>query len=124
MERKKLTRTINTKTAEGQEEALRALQEQLEQPVVETQPIVEQRAPLNTYAETVVEPRRMAAPRQERNAPPSKVAKPTAPKRDVKRINMDIPTDLNDLIEAEIEETGQTVKGFFVMLARQYFRNR
>jgi hypothetical protein len=45
-------------------------------------------------------------------------------KRDVKRINMDMPQDLYDLIEDEIAETGQTVKGFFVMLTRQHFRSQ
>ena len=44
------------------------------------------------------------------------------PKREVKRLNMDMPHELYDLIEAELEETGQTVKGFFVMLTRQHFR--
>ncbi len=45
-------------------------------------------------------------------------------KRDVKRINMDMPNDLYDLIEQEIAETGQTVKGFFVSLTRQHFRTQ
>jgi uncharacterized coiled-coil protein SlyX len=44
--------------------------------------------------------------------------------RQVKRLNMDIPSDLYEQIEEEIDENGQTVKGFFVMLARQYFRNK
>ena len=43
-------------------------------------------------------------------------------KSTVKRLNMDMPQDLYELIEAEVEETGQTVKGFFVMLTRQHFR--
>jgi hypothetical protein len=47
-----------------------------------------------------------------------------ATKREVKRINMDMPQDLYELIESEVEETGQTVKGFFVMLTRQYFRSK
>ena len=42
----------------------------------------------------------------------------------VKRINMDFPLDLYERIESEIDETGQTVKGFFLMLTKQYFKNR
>ena len=49
---------------------------------------------------------------------------PETPVKNVKRLNMDIPQDLYNQIEAEIDENGQTVKGFFVMLARQYFRNK
>lgn len=45
-------------------------------------------------------------------------------KPEVKRINMDMPQDLYELIEEEIAETGQTVKGFFVMLTRQHFRTQ
>ena len=55
------------------------------------------------------------------------LVKPEDQKKDpkeVKRLNMDIPMDLYEQIEGEIEENGQTVKGFFVMLARQYFRNK
>lgn len=43
-------------------------------------------------------------------------------KPEVKRINMDMPQDLYELIEAEVAETGQTIKGFFVMLTKQHFR--
>lgn len=53
------------------------------------------------------------------------LVKPEDQKKDpkeVKRLNMDIPMDLYEQIEGEIEENGQTVKGFFVMLAKQYFR--
>jgi hypothetical protein len=110
---------------------LRALQEQLDQPttaIVEAAeqpvPVAVEQPPVRLAAiQTEVE-KRSPAPRYDKGAPAAKDAKTVTPKRDVKRINMDIPTDLNDLIEAEIEETGQTVKGFFVMLARQYFRNR
>lgn len=49
---------------------------------------------------------------------------PETPVKNVKRLNMDIPQDLYHQIETEIDEKGQTVKGFFVMLARQYFRNK
>ena len=49
---------------------------------------------------------------------------PETSAKNVKRLNMDIPQDLYNQIEAEIDENGQTVKGFFVMLARQYFRNK
>jgi hypothetical protein len=49
---------------------------------------------------------------------------PETPVKNVKRLNMDIPQDLYNQIESEIDENGQTVKGFFVMLARQYFRNK
>jgi hypothetical protein len=45
-------------------------------------------------------------------------------KAEVKRINMDMPQDLYELIEAEVAETGQTIKGFFVMLSRQHFRTK
>jgi hypothetical protein len=83
MEKKKLTRTINTQTAAGQEEALAALNQQLIEPEKKVKEV-----------------------------------------REVKRLNMDVPMDLYDQIEAEIDENGQTVKGFFVMLARQYFRNK
>ncbi len=43
-------------------------------------------------------------------------------KSPVKRINMDMPQDLYQFIEEEVEETGQTVKGFFVALVKQHFR--
>jgi uncharacterized coiled-coil protein SlyX len=83
MEKKKLTRTINTKTAAGQEAALEALNQQLIEPEKKIKEV-----------------------------------------KEVKRLNMDVPMDLYDQIEAEIDENGQTVKGFFVMLARQYFRSK
>jgi uncharacterized coiled-coil protein SlyX len=83
MEKKKLTRTINTKTAAGQEEALEALNQQLVEP-----------------------------------------EKKSKDSKEVKRLNMDMPLDLYEQIEAEIEENGQTVKGFFVMLAKQYFKGK
>ena len=48
----------------------------------------------------------------------------TTKDKPTKRLNMEIGQDLYDQIEAEIEETGQTIKGFFVMLAKQHFRNK
>ena len=81
MEKKKLKRSINTATAEGQEKALQELNKKI-------------------------------------------VPEPETTARNVKRLNMDMPMDLYEQIETEIEENGQTVKGFFVMLARQYFRNK
>jgi uncharacterized protein (UPF0335 family) len=85
MEKKKLKRSINTTTAEGQEIALQQLNQQIGK--IEK---IESEMPI----------------------------------KNVKRLNMDIPQDLYNQIEAEIDENGQTVKGFFVMLARQYFRNK
>ena len=85
MEKKKLKRSINTATAEGQELALQQLNQQI------------------TKVEKI---------------------EPEPSVKNVKRLNMDIPQDLYNQIEAEIDENGQTVKGFFVMLARQYFRNK
>ena len=47
-----------------------------------------------------------------------------AKNKPMKRLNMEIGQDLYDQIEAEIEETGQTIKGFFVMLAKQHFKSK
>ena len=48
----------------------------------------------------------------------------TTKDKPTKRLNMEIGQDLYDQIEAEIEETGQTIKGFFVMLAKQHFKSK
>ena len=48
----------------------------------------------------------------------------TTANKPMKRLNMEIGQDLYDQIEAEIEETGQTIKGFFVMLAKQHFKSK
>jgi predicted RNA-binding protein YlxR (DUF448 family) len=113
MEKKKLSRSVNTQTAAGQELALEALNAHLKQKSV----------PPST---TVENDEKMAENENE----PTKIEKSAAVKNKtkknvvVKRLNMDIPQDLYEKIESEIDETGQTVKGFFVMLAKNYFKNK
>jgi hypothetical protein len=145
MAKKQLTRTLDTSTAEGQEQALRLLQQVTQAkvlspiiPIVETitEPIVEVVQPL---VEKVIAPPQYKAPKQA--ATPKKVepkrgrpakgdpneggsVKLIADGSSVKRINMDFPLDLYERIESEIDDTGQTVKGFFLMLAKQYFKSR
>jgi hypothetical protein len=144
MAKKQLTRTLDTSTAEGQEQALRLLQQVTQAktlsplPTIETilKPTVEVAQPL---VEKAVAPPQYKASKQA--ATPKKVeqkrgrpakgdpneggsVKLIADGSSVKRINMDFPLDLYERIEGEIDETGQTVKGFFLMLAKQYFKNR
>ena len=146
MAKKQLTRTLDTSTAAGQEQALRLLQEASKLTVVEptlTQtPTPEPALMSEAVAEKMVEPQTEAPPQY---VAPKKAAKPKMEKRgrpakgdpnegssvkliaggtSVKRINMDFPLDLYERIESEIDDTGQTVKGFFLMLAKQYFKNR
>lgn len=45
-------------------------------------------------------------------------------KKKVHRVTIDFPITLFEKIEAETEETGQTFKGFFVGLARDYFKEK
>ena len=146
MAKKQLTRTLDTSTAEGQEQALRLLQ-QVTQPKIVSPiiPIVE------SIVEPIVEETTMPLEEAIKETPQYKTPKqPTTPKKveqkrgrpakgdpneggsvklisdgsSVKRINMDFPLDLYERIESEIDDTGQTVKGFFLMLAKQYFKNR
>lgn len=138
MAKKLLTRTLDTSTAEGQEQALLMLQ-QAAQPKTATAP-VEQAigAPKIEKIETEGTPQYKAP--KKASAPKPKIEKRGRPAKgdpnegasikfiadgtSVKRINMDFPLDLYERIETEIDETGQTVKGFFLMLAKQYFKNR
>ena len=143
MAKKQLTRTLDTSTAAGQEQALRLLQEAskltVAMPTPAPTPIPE---PALMSVATAVEENTEVPPQ---NVAPKKTAKPKVEKRgrpakgdpneggsvkliadgsSVKRINMDFPLDLYERIESEIDDTGQTVKGFFLMLAKQYFKNR
>jgi hypothetical protein len=145
MAKKQLTRTLDTSTAEGQEQALRLLQQVTQpkilspiSPVVDTvaaepkvqviQPLVEKtappqyKAPKQPATAKKVEPKRGRPAKGDPNEGGS--VKLIADGTSVKRINMDFPLDLYERIESEIDDTGQTVKGFFLMLAKQYFKNR
>ena len=133
MAKKQLTRTLDTSTAEGQEQALRLLQQASQIKTVATPTV-----------ETIVAPKLEAPPQykvsNKASAPKVKIEKRGRPAKgdpneggsvkliadgsSVKRINMDFPLDLYERIESEIDDTGQTVKGFFLMLAKQYFKNR
>jgi hypothetical protein len=135
MAKKQLTRTLDTSTAEGQEQALRLLQQasqvktataQIEQavvaPKIETEGTPQYKAPKKASA---------PKPKVEKRGRPAKgdpnegaSIKLIADGTSVKRINMDFPLDLYERIESEIDDSGQTVKGFFLMLAKQYFKNR
>lgn len=135
MIKKQLTRTLDTSTAEGQEQALRLLQQasQAKTIVAPTEqaaisPATEVEAPPQYKA-----PKKTSAPKPkvEKRGRPAKgdanegaSVKLIADGSSVKRINMDFPLDLYERIESEIDDTGQTVKGFFLMLAKQYFKNR
>ena len=152
MAKKQLTRTLDTSTAAGQEQALQLLQEASKltaaMPTVDTLAVTAtltpEPAPVSSEAaveKTTEAPPQSIAP----NIAPKKAGKPKTEKRgrpakgdpneggsvkliadgsSVKRINMDFPLDLYERIESEIDETGQTVKGFFLMLTKQYFKNR
>ena len=154
MAKKQLTRTLDTSTAAGQEQALRLLQEASKltvaaptpaqtptlEPALMSEAVAEAEA--EKMVEKVIEPQTEAPPQY---VAPKKAAKPKVEKRgrpakgdpnegssvkliadgsSVKRINMDFPLDIYERIESEIDDTGQTVKGFFLMLAKQYFKNR
>ncbi len=147
MAKKSLTRTLDTSTAEGQEKALRLLQEAstltVAQPSIPA-PLIPEPALVDavpTATQTELTPQRVAPQKMEKK----KMEKPKIEKRgrpakkeanegssvrfiadgsSVKRINMDFPLEMYGRIESEIDETGQTVKGFFLMLAKQYFKNR
>jgi hypothetical protein len=135
MAKKQLTRTLDTSTAEGQEQALRLLQQAsqvktstatIEQavvaPKIETEETPQYKAPKKAAA---------TKPKIEKRGRPAKgdpnegaSIKLIADGTSVKRINMDFPLDLYERIESEIDDSGQTVKGFFLMLTKQYFKNR
>ena len=126
-EKKKLTRTLNVQTAEGQELALEALNAHLRQKNAPPQyPTVleEKTAEIeNKQGEIKNLAKKFSAKTKKVAKNTENLAKTTIP-RNVKRLNMDLPQDLYEKIETEITETGQTVKGFFVMLARQHFKNK
>lgn len=142
MAKKQLTRTLDTTTAAGQEEALRLLQQaaQLNTPIAAPTPQVV----VSIAAEPVATPEDTPQYKSPKKAATQK-SKPKVEKRgrpaqgdpnvgasvkliadgsSVKRINMDFPLEMYERIEAEIDDTGQTVKGFFLMLAKQYFKNK
>ena len=139
MAKKQLTRTLDTATAAGQEEALRLLQQaaQAKPPIVAPVTSV---APVRTRLVAAEEtppqykaPKKAAAPKPkvEKRGRPAKgdpnvgaSVKFIADGSSVKRINMDFPLEVYERIEAEIDDTGQTVKGFFLMLTKQYFKSR
>ena len=134
MAKKQLTRTLDTSTAAGQEEALRLLQ-QAKSSIVAPAPV---RTTLVAAEETPPQyetPQKAATPKSkpkvEKRGRPAKgdpnvgaSVKFIADGSLVKRINMDFPLDVYERIEAEIDDTGQTVKGFFLMLTKQYFKSR
>ena len=158
MAKKQLTRTLDTSTAAGQEQALRLLQEAskltVAAPTLAQTPTSEPALVSKAVAEIVTEkvedkmkekmvetqteappqyvaPKKAAKPKVEKRGRPAKgdpnegsSVKLIADGSSVKRINMDFPLDLYERIESEIDDTGQTVKGFFLMLAKQYFKNR
>ena len=131
MAKKQLTRSLDTSTAAGQEEALRLLQQATQAKLSIAVP-----ATLTTAKNTLPQyetPKKAATPKSkpniEKRGRPAKgdpnigaSVKLVADGSSVKRINMDFPLDLYERVEAEIEETGQTVKGFFLMLTKQYFK--
>lgn len=147
MAKKSLTRTLDTSTAEGQEKALRLLQEAsiltIAEPTV-VAPIIAEPALANKAADKVkaeqtpqavapkkIEKKKIEKPKIEKRGRPAKgdanegsSVRLVADGSSVKRINMDFPSEIYERIESEIDETGQTVKGFFLMLAKQYFKNR
>ena len=142
MAKKQLTRTLDTSTAEGQEQALRLLQEASKLTVVMPTPAptpIPEPALMSAAATEekteappqYVAPKKTAKPKIEKRGRPAKgdpneggSVKLIADGSSVKRINMDFPLDIYERIESEIDDTGQTVKGFFLMLAKQYFKNR
>ena len=139
MAKKQLTRTLDTSTAAGQEEALRLLQQATQAkpstvapvaPVVLTTRVAPKGTPPQYDA-----PKKAATPKSnpkvEKRGRPAKgdpnvgaSVKFVADGSLVKRINMDFPLDVYERVEAEIDDTGQTVKGFFLMLTKQYFKSR
>ena len=138
MAKKQLTRTLDTATAAGQEEALRLLQQatQAKPPIVA--PVAPVPAKLVVAEVTPPQyeaPKKAATPKSkpkvEKRGRPAKgdpnvgaSVKFIADGSSVKRINMDFPLEVYERIEAEIDDTGQTVKGFFLMLTKQYFKSR
>jgi hypothetical protein len=134
MAKKQLTRTLDTSTAEGQEQALRMLQQAstltIAQPTVFAPIIAEPEIAIEPTPKAVT-PKKTAKPKAEKRGRPAKgdpnegaSVKLIADGTSVKRINMDFPLDLYERIESEIDDSGQTVKGFFLMLTKQYFKNR
>ena len=144
MAKKQLTRTLDTSTAAGQEQALRLLQEAsklttalptVAAPLMSApERTLVSEAVVETQTEVLTQP---AAPKKTTKAKVEKRGRPAkgdpneggsvkliADGSSVKRINMDFPLDLYERVEAEIADTGQTVKGFFLMLTKQYFKNR
>jgi hypothetical protein len=135
MAKKSLTRTLDTSTAEGQEQALRMLHETAQltiaQPTVVVPPIVEPALAVEAPAKKPKVAKKPAKPEAGKRGRPAKgdpnegsSVKQVADGSSVKRINMDFPLEMYERIEAEIDETGQTIKGFFLMLSKQYFKNR
>lgn len=45
-------------------------------------------------------------------------------KKNVKRITLDLPVSMFEKIAEETEATGQTYKGFFMVLAAEYFARK
>ena len=135
MAKKQLTRTLDTSTAAGQEEALRLLQQAKSSIVAPAAPV---RTTLVAAEETPPQyeaPKKAPAPKSkpkvEKRGRPAKgdpnvgaSVKFIADGSLVKRINMDFPLEMYERVEAEIDDTGQTVKGFFLMLTKQYFKSR
>ena len=54
--------------------------------------------------------------------PPS-VLKPEKVIREVHRFNIELPMDLYTEVKAHIDHTGQTLKGFLCLTAREYLQN-
>jgi hypothetical protein len=61
---------------------------------------------------------------QEQEAAIQKLDKAKPKKRALQRVTVDVPKPLYDDIKSEIEETGQTLKGFFIALAKKYFKDK
>ena len=135
MAKKQLTRTLDTSTAAGQEEALRLLQQAKSSIVAPAAPVPARLVAAEETPPQYEAPKKSPAPKSkpkvEKRGRPAKgdpnvgaSVKFIADGSSVKRINMDFPLDVYERIEAEIDDTGQTVKGFFLMLTKQYFKSR
>ena len=105
MAKKPLTRKLVS--VEDKEAALEALEQKR---VVKAAP---QQVIVPTFIETQPEPVAEVST--------SKIAKPT---REVHRFNIELPMELYVDIKGHIDHTGQTLKGFLCMCAREYLKSQ
>jgi hypothetical protein len=114
MERKKIVPKAKL-DASKQEELLKKLQQNTEAAVIVQQPVKET---ATAQKEVVKETVKL----QQNTATTVNSSNDTEKSTKIQRITVDMPIDLYERMKNEVDDNGQTIKGFVVNLVRAHFK--